>query len=105
VQQVGYTGPGVFFVNRTVFAAIACVYDCDLTIIQSMPDATHAFQLLSGKSLALQLTSPHYDETVQWRKANVKGVVQPLFLDQRGMEHIMGTELLSSLLSTHAPRP
>jgi len=81
------------------------MYDCDLTIIQSMPDDTHAFQLLSGKSLALQLTNPHYDETVQWRKTNVQGVVQPLFLAQRGMEYIMGTELLSSSLSTHAPRP
>jgi len=65
VEQVGYTGPGGFFVNRTVFAAIACMYDCDMTIIQSMPDDTHAFQLLSGKSLTLQLTNPHYDETVQ----------------------------------------
>jgi len=65
VEQVGYTGPGGFFVNHTVFAAIACMYDCDMTIIQSMPDDTHAFQLLSGKSLTLQLTNPHYDETVQ----------------------------------------
>jgi len=96
VQQVAYTGPGGFFVNHTVFAAIACMYDCDLTIIQSMPDDTHACQLLSGKSLVLHLTNPHYDETVQWRKANVQGVIQPLFLAQRGMEHIMGTELLSS---------
>jgi len=94
VQQVGYTGPGGFFVNHTVFAAIACMYDCDLAIIQSIPDDTHVFQLLSGKSLALNLTNPHYDETVQWRKANVQGVVQPLFLTQRGMEHIMGTKLL-----------
>jgi len=38
-------------------------------------------------------------------KANVQGVIQPLFLAQRGMEHIMGTELLSSSLSTHARRP
>ena len=66
VEQVGYTGPGGFFVNHTVFAAIACMYDCDMTIIQSMPDDTHAFQLLSGKSFALELTNPHYDETVQW---------------------------------------
>jgi len=95
VQQVGYTGPGGFFVNHTVFAAIACMHDCDLTSIQSMLDDTHTFQLLSGKSLALQLNNHHYDETVQWRKANVQGVVQPLFLAQRGMEHIMGTELLS----------
>ena len=93
VQQVGYTVPGGFFVNHTVFAAIACMYDCDLTIIQSMPDDTHAFQLLSGKSRALQLTNPYYDETVQWRKANVQGVVQPLFLAQSGIEHIMGTKL------------
>ena len=27
VQQVGYTGPGGSFVNHTVFAAIACMYD------------------------------------------------------------------------------
>jgi len=105
VKQVGYTGPGRFFINHTVVAAIACMHDCDLTIIQSMPDDTHAFQLLSGKSLALHLTNPHYDETVQWRKANVQGVVEPLFLARRGMEHIMGTELLLSPLSTHAPRP
>jgi len=105
VDQVGYTGPGGFFVNHTVFAAIACMYNCDLTIIQSMPNDTHAFQLLSGKSLALELINPRYDETVQWRKANVQGVVQKLFLARRGMEHIMGTELLSSPLSTHAPRP
>jgi len=38
VQQVGYTGAGGFFINHTVFAAIACMYDCNLTIIQSMPD-------------------------------------------------------------------
>ena len=56
-----------------------------------MPHDTHVFQVLSGKSLALYLTNPHYDQTVQWRKANVQGVVQPLFLAQRGMEHIMGT--------------
>jgi len=31
VQHVGYTGPGGFFVNHTVFAAIACMYNCDLT--------------------------------------------------------------------------
>jgi len=48
VEQVGYTGPGGFFVNHIIFAAIACMYDCDLTIIQSMPDETHAFVLLSG---------------------------------------------------------
>jgi len=101
VQQVGYTGPGGFFVNHTVFAAIACMYNnCDLTTIQSMPNETHAFKLLFGNS-----TNPHYDEKVQWRKANVQGDVQPLFLAQRGMEHIMGTELLSSPLSTHASRP
>jgi len=45
VQQVGYTGPGGFFVNHTIFAAIACMYNCDLTVIQSMPDETHAFEL------------------------------------------------------------
>ena len=67
VQQVGYTGPGGFFINHTVFrvAAIACMYYCDLTIIQSMPDEIHTFELLSGKSLALNLTNPHYDDTVQ----------------------------------------
>jgi len=105
VEQVGYTGPGGFFVNHTVFAAIACMYDCDLTIIQSMHDDTHAFQLLSGQSLALQLIHHYYQEIVQCRKTKVGGVVEPLFLAQRGMEHIMGTELLSSPLSTHAPCP
>jgi len=45
-----------------------------------------------GESLAMISTNPHYDETVQWRKANVQGVVQPFFLAQRGMEHIMGTK-------------
>ena len=48
VEQVGYTGLGGFFVNHIVSAAIACMYNCDLTIIQSMPDETHAFVLLSG---------------------------------------------------------
>ena len=96
VQQVGYTSPGGLFVNHTVFAAIACMYDCNLTIIQSMLDDIHAFQLLLGRSLALHLTNPHYDKTVQWRKANVQGVVQPLFLAQRGMEHIMGTDYYHS---------
>ena len=105
VQQVGYTGPGFFFVNHTVFVAITCMYNCDLTIIQSMPDETHAFELLSVESLALNLTNPHYDETVQWRKANVQSVVQPLFFAQRGSEHIMGTELLLSPLGIHASRP
>jgi len=75
-----------------------------MTIIQSMPDETHAFELLSGKSLPMNSTNPHYDETVQWRKAKVQGVVQSLFLVQRGVEHIMDTELLSSPLSTHASR-
>ena len=105
VDQVGYTGLGGFFVNHTVIAAIAGMYDCNLTIIQSMPNATNAFQLLSGKSLALQFTNTQYDETVQWRKTNVQGVVQPLFLAQRGTEHIMGTQLLSSPLSTHVFPP
>jgi len=59
VQQVGYTGSGGFFVNHTVFAAITCMYNCDLTIIQSMPDKTHAFMLLSGKNLAMSLRDPH----------------------------------------------
>ena len=53
----------------------------------------------------MNLTNPHYDETVQWRKANVQGVVQPVFLAQRGMEHITGTELLASALGTHASCP
>ena len=78
--------------------------NCDLTIIHSMPDETHAFILPSGKSLTMSLTDSHYDETVQWRNANVQGVVQLLFLAQRGMEHIMGTELSASSLSTHASR-
>jgi len=101
VLQVGYTSPGGFFVNHTVIEQLhAC--KSDLTIIQCMPDKTYAFELLSGKSLAMNLTDRHHDETVQRRKANVQGVVQPLFLAQRGMEHIMGTELFSSSLSTHA---
>jgi len=99
------TGSRGFFVNHTTFAAMSCMYNCDWTIIQSMPDETHAFMLLSRKSLAMSLTDPHYDETIQWRNANVQGVVRPLFLAQRGIEHIMGTELLSSSLSTHASRP
>jgi len=69
-----------------------------------MPDETHAFMLLSGKSVAMNLKDPQYDETVQWRNDNVQGVVQPLFLAQRGMEHIIGIELLSFSLSTHASR-
>ena len=28
-----------------------------------------------GESLAMISTNPHYDETVQWRKANAQGVV------------------------------
>ena len=42
VEQVGYTSSGGFFVNHIVFAGIACMYNCDLTIIQSMPDETPA---------------------------------------------------------------
>jgi len=87
VQQVGYTGPGGFFVNHTVFAAIACMNDGDLTIIQSMPDDTHAFQLLSGKNLALHLTNPHYGETVQWQKANVQGRSTFIFGSKRNGAH------------------
>jgi len=68
------------------------MYNCDLTINQSMPDETHAFMLLPGKNLAMSLRDPHYDETVQWRNASVQGVVQTSFLAQRGMAHIMGTE-------------
>jgi len=65
VKQVGYTGSKGFFVNHIIFAAIACMYNCDLTIIQSFPDETHAFTLLSAKSLADSLTDTHYDETAQ----------------------------------------
>jgi len=49
VEQVGYTGPVGFFVNHTVFAAIACMYDCNLTIIQSMPDPLTHFSCSQGK--------------------------------------------------------
>ena len=59
VQQVGHTGPVGFWVNHIVLAAVACRYNCDLTIIQSMPDDTNALVLLSGKNLALSLTDEH----------------------------------------------
>ena len=60
VQQVGHTGPVGFWVNHIVFAAVACWYNCDLTIIQSMPDDTNALVPLSGKNLELSLTDEHY---------------------------------------------
>ena len=50
VEQVGHTGPVGFWVNHIVLAAIACRYNCDLTIFQSMPDDTNAFVPLSGKN-------------------------------------------------------
>ena len=65
VQQVGHTGRVGFWVNHTVFAATPCRYNCDLTIIQSMPDDTNSFVPLSGENLALSLTDGHYDETTQ----------------------------------------
>jgi len=55
VQQVGHTGPVGFWVNHIVFAAVACLYNCDLTIIQSMPNDKNALVPLSGKILALSL--------------------------------------------------
>ena len=61
-----------------------------------MPDATNAFVLLSGKVLAMSLTDKHYEETKQWRDHNVTGVVDPIFLAQKGLQHIMSTELLST---------
>ena len=96
VEQVGHTGTNGFWVNHTVFAGIACRYNCDITIIQSMPDDTNAFVLLSGKDLAMSLTDKHYEETKQWRDLNVTGVVDPLFLAQKGLQHIVSTELLST---------
>ena len=104
VQQVGHTGPVGFWVNHIVFAAVACRYNCDLTIIQSMPDDTHALVPLSGKTLALNLTDEHYDETTQWRHHNAPGDVAPLFLAQKGLEHFMSTELLSTPQSILPPR-
>jgi len=65
-QQVGHTGPVGFWVNHIVLAAVACRYNCDITIIQSMPDDTNALVPLSGENLALSLTDEHYDETTQW---------------------------------------
>jgi len=103
LEQVGHTGPKGFWVNHLVFAAIACRYNCDLTIIQSMPDATHALVPLSGKLLAMSLTNAHYDETKQWRDHNVPDVVDPLFLAQKGLHHFMSTELLST--SQRIPPP
>jgi len=35
----------------------------------------------------------------------MRGAVQPLFLAQKGMEHIMSTELLSTPQSIHDSRP
>ena len=63
--QVGHTGPVGFWVNHIVLAAVTCRYNCDLTIIQSMPDDTNALVPLSGKNPALSLTDEHYDETTQ----------------------------------------
>jgi len=54
VEQVGYTGPGGFFVNHTVFAAIACMYDCDLTIIQFHNTFCIADKLLFDNKWSLQ---------------------------------------------------
>jgi len=71
-----------------------------------MPDKTTAFVLLSGSVFAAQnLSDAHRDETSQWRNKNVRGAVQPLFLAQKGMEHIMSTELLSTPQSSHDSRP
>ena len=68
VKQVGHSGPGGFFVNHIVLGAIACRYNCDITIIQSMPDETTAFVLLSGSVFAAQnLSDAHHDETSHWR--------------------------------------
>ena len=51
MQQVGHTGPVGFWVNHIVFAAIVCRYNCDLTIIQSIPTDTNALvPLLKEKS-------------------------------------------------------
>jgi len=77
------------------------MYNCDLTITESMPEQTHDPALLSKKHIATRLTEAHYDEIAQWRIVNLRGVVQPFFkfLAQKGMEHIMSIELISSPLS------
>jgi len=59
VQQVDHTGPVGFWVNHIVFVVIACQYNCDLTIIQSIPDDANALVPLPGKNLALILTDEH----------------------------------------------
>jgi len=72
VEQVGHPGPAGFFVNHIVLGAIACRHNCDITIIQSMPDETTAFVLLSGSVFAAQnLSDSHHHETNQWRNNNV----------------------------------
>jgi len=91
-------------VKHIVFAAVACRYNCGLTIFQFMPDDTNALVPLSGKILALSLTDEHYDETTQWRHHNAPGDVAPLFLAQKGLEHFMSTELLSTPQSILPPR-
>ena len=83
VQQVGRTGPVGFWVNHIVLAAVACRYNCDITIIQSMSDDTNALIPLSGKNLALSLTDEHYNETTQWRHHNAPGDVAPLFFGSK----------------------
>ena len=61
-----------------VLGAIACRYNCDITIIQSTPDATTAFVLLSGSVFAAQnVSDSHHERTSQWRNNNVRGAVQP----------------------------
>ena len=34
LEQVGHCGPQGHWVNHFVFAAVACRYDCDLTIVE-----------------------------------------------------------------------
>ena len=98
LEQVGHCGPQGYWVNHLVFAAVACRYNCDLTIVQSMPDASqeHAFVLLSGKQLALSLTDAHYAETKKWQDLNVPTGVEPLFLAQRDLEHFLSSELVQA---------
>jgi len=103
VEQVGHTGPVGFWMNHIVHAAIACGYNCDLTIIQSMPDDTNALVPLSGKNLTLSLTDEHYDETTQLRHHNAPEDVAPFFLAQKGLEHFMSAELLSTQQSILPP--
>jgi len=51
----------------------------------------------------LNLTDEHYDETTQWRHHNASGDVAPLFLAQKGLQHFMRTELLSTTQSILPP--